>query len=94
MASVFAKLRVADFDTWKREFDANEANRRASGMTSHSVHRDAADPNAVVIAFRVDDIAKAREFFTSPDLRAVMEKAGVQGPPEFWFADDVEDKTY
>ena len=94
MASMFVKLRVADFAAWKPVFDELEPTRRQAGFTAHSVHRDADDPNVIIIAYRVGDIAHAREYASSQDLRQAMQRAGVQGPPEFWFADDVEDKTY
>ena len=91
---MFVKLRVADFAAWKPVFDELEPTRRQAGFTAHSVHRDADDPNVIIIAYRVGDIAHAREYASSQDLRQAMQRAGVQGPPEFWFAEDVEDKTY
>jgi hypothetical protein len=94
MASMFIKHRVADFSTWKPVFDEHEPARREFGTTAHSLHRDADDPNLVVIAFRVDDLARAKEFMASDELHAAMDRAGVVGPPEFWFTDDVEDKHY
>ncbi len=94
MASMFIKHRVADFGTWKPAFDEHEPTRREFGATAHSLHRDADDPNVVVIAFRVGSIARAREFVASDELRAAMERAGVVEEPEFWFAEDVEDKSY
>lgn len=94
MASMFIKHRVADFGKWKPAFDEHEPARRQFGATAHSVHRDAADPNVVIVAFRVEDLARAREFVASEDLKAAMENAGVVGAPEFWFTEDVEDKRY
>ncbi len=94
MASMFIRHRVADFAKWKQAFDEHETSRRQSGFTAHSLHREADDPNVVIIAFRVTDINRAKEFATSDDLRSTMERAGVQGPPEIWFAEDVEDKSY
>ena len=94
MASMFIKHRVADFSTWKPVFDEHETARREFGTTAHSVHRDADDPTVVTIAFRIASIARAREFTASPELRAAMERAGVVGPPELWFTEDVEDKHY
>ncbi len=94
MASMFIKHRVADYGKWKPAFDEHETARKEFGATAHSLHRDADDPNVVIVAFHVDDIARAKEFAASPDLRAAMENAGVQGQPEIWFADDVEDKHY
>jgi hypothetical protein len=57
-------------------------------------HRGADDPNVVVIAFRVADLKRAQEFVGSETLRSAMQQAGVQGPPEIWFAEDIEDKRY
>ncbi len=94
MASMFIKHRVADFGKWKPVFDDHEAVRKQAGASAHSLHRDADDPNVVVIAFRVDDIARAKEFASSDQLRAAMEQAGVEAPPEIWFTDDVEEKSY
>ena len=94
LASIFMRHRVADFARWKSVFDEHEAMRRAAGFIAHSVHRDADDPNIVIVAARVSDVKRAKEFTASDDLRAAMERAGVQGPPEIWFAEDVEDKRY
>ncbi len=94
MASMFLKLRVADYTKWKPVFDGREATRREMGFTAHSLHRDSDEPNVVIIAFRVRDLGRAKEYAASDALRAAMEQAGVQGSPEFWFAEDVEDKRY
>ncbi len=94
MASMFIKHRVSDFDAWKPIFDEHEATRRETSVTGHSVHRDVDDPNVVIIAFRVTDLTRARAFAESDDLRQIMQRAGVEGPPEIWFAEDVEEKTY
>jgi len=94
MASMFVRHRVADYARWKAVFDEHEAERRAFGFTAHSVHRDADDPNAIIVALRVTDVNRAKEFARSESLRSAMERAGVQGPPEIWFAEDLEDKRY
>ena len=94
MASVFVRHRVADYETWKPIFDDHEGERRDAGVIGHSLHRDAADPNVLVIALRVNDIARAREFALSADLRETMMRAGVQDAPEFWFTEDIEEQKY
>ena len=94
MPSMFIKHTVAEYTKWKTVFDEHEAMRTANGVTGHSLHRDADDPNVIIIAFRVNDLNRAKEFAASDELRSAMEQAGVQGPPEIWFADDVEDKRY
>ncbi len=94
MASMFIKHRVADYAKWKTVFDEHEALRIEHGTVGHSLHRDADDPNIIIIAFRVSDLNRAKEFASSDELRSAMERAGVLGPPEIWFADDVEEKRY
>jgi hypothetical protein len=94
VASVFVKHRVADYDAWKKVFDEHQPVRAGIGATGHTVCRAEGDPNTVIIALRVKDLARAHEFTASDDLREIMQKAGVQGPPEFWYAEDMEDKDY
>lgn len=94
MASMFIRHRVADYARWKPAFDEHEPARRQATLTGHSLHRDADDPNVVVMAFRVNDLKRAKEFAVSEELRSTMQRAGVEGPPDIWFAEDVEDKRY
>ena len=94
MASMFIKHRVADYARWKPVFDEHEPLRIEYGTVGHSLHRDADDPNVIIIAFRVNDLNRAKEFASSEELRSAMERAGVLGPPDIWFADDVEEKRY
>ena len=94
MASMFVKHRVADYNAWKPVFDEHETARRQAGLTAHSLHRDSDDPNVIIIALRASDTGRAKEFAASEELRSAMQRAGVQGPPEIWFAEDVEDKRY
>ena len=94
MASMFVKHRVADYAKWKPVFDEHESMRRGAGLTGHSVHRNADDPNVIILAFRAADLNKAKQFAGSEDLKAAMARAGVQGPPEIWFAEDEEEKRY
>jgi len=94
MASMFIRHRVADYGKWKPVFDEHQAMREKAGFTGHSLHRDAQDPNVIIIAFRAADVTRAQQFAASADLRAAMERAGVQGPPEIWFGEDLEEKRY
>ncbi len=94
MASMFIRQRVAHFGKWNPAFDDHEAARRQGGVTAHSLHGDGDEPDVIVITFRVGSIARAREFVASDELRAAMERAGIEGPPEIRFADDVEDEGY
>ena len=94
MVTAFIRQRVADYGRWKKAFDDHEQMRRRFGMTSHTVYRDADDPNVVVVAGHSLDLTHAREFIASPDLHTAMHHAGVDGYPEIWITEDVEDKSY
>jgi len=50
------------------------------------VYRRAEDPNDVLILSDVADVTKARSFLSSDDLKAAMQKSGVQGSPTIRFA--------
>ena len=89
MATMIVKHRVANFDKWKVAFDSMDKVRKEHGWTGYSVHRDATDPNVVVIVNRVKDLAGAKQYGGSPALREAMAHGGVQGPPEITFLSDV-----
>ncbi len=91
MATLLVKHRVANFEKWKQVFDRFEGLREKHGFTGHSVHRDATDPNIVVIVNHVRDMAGAKSYGASQDLHDAMAEAGVQGAPEISFLTDVED---
>jgi hypothetical protein len=94
MASMFIRHRVRDYGRWKPLFDEHEPTRKEHGLTGHSLHRDGDDGNVIVIALRATDLKRAKEFAASENLRSVMERAGVEGAPEIWFAEDLEEKRY
>jgi hypothetical protein len=50
------------------------------------VFRSAEDPNDVVVLQDVADVAKARTWVGSEDLKAAMQKSGVIGAPTIRFA--------
>lgn len=94
MATIIVTTRVNDFEAWTAAFDKNQSARREHGWIAHSVHRDAADPKVVVVVSRVHDLARARAFLTSPEVRAAMAGVSTGGPPEVKVLDDVSAHTY
>src|SRR5215831_11097172 len=66
--------KVADFAKWLTAYEADDANRSANGLHSYVVGRGMADSNMVLIAMKIDDIAKARAFGNSPGLKETMKK--------------------
>jgi hypothetical protein len=86
---VIVKYKVADYARWKPIFDADGANRQAGGCKGGQLFRSADDPNEVVMLFEWD-LEKARQFSQSEELRAKMQEAGVLGPPDFYFLEEIE----
>jgi hypothetical protein len=79
-------FKVKDFNAWRTSYDANAKNRASAGITNSKVFRSADDPDEVVILQDVADVAKARTWLGSEDLKAAMQKSGVIGSPSIRFA--------
>jgi hypothetical protein len=89
MATMIVKHRVANFAQWKALFDSMEKVRLEHGWIGHTVHRDATDPNIVVIVNRIMSLDGAKRYGASDALREAMARGGVQGKPEIEFLEDV-----
>jgi quinol monooxygenase YgiN len=82
MATMFVKHKISDYENWKRVYDEFSSVRMEKGVTAVSVHRDPNDPNIIIVMYQFKDMNAAREFANSEDLKSIMEKAGVSGPPD------------
>lgn len=78
----FIKHQVDSFDAWKPYFDDHDSVRMAYGLTHPTVGRDVQDPDMVYIFLRSGDVQRAKEFTQLPDLKSVMDSAGVVSAPE------------
>ena len=79
-------LRVKDYSTWRTGYDGREKSRASAGITNGRVFRSAEDPNDLVILQDVEDVAKARAWLGSAEMKATMQKNGVMGSPIIRFA--------
>lgn len=93
-ATMFIKHKVSDYTTWKPSYDGLGSVRKQKGVTAASVHRDANDPNTIIVMHRFKDLDAATGFASSEELKSAMAKAGVTGPPEIWFSEDIEHTSY
>lgn len=84
---------VADYDKWKQVFDGHDSTRNAYGISTIALGRGIEDPNQVVIYFRLADVDKAKEFSNTPELKAIMDSAGVTAAPTFEFVNTVRNDT-
>jgi hypothetical protein len=74
-------FKVKDFNAWQTSYNGNEKNRASAGITKSRVFRSTDDQNDVVILQDVTDVAKARAWYGSSEMKSVMEKSGVVGSP-------------
>ncbi len=78
---------VKDYDAWKKVFDEEGEDARTSfGLQTRAISRSIDDPNMVTIVFAVTDQTKAKARVASPELKKLMEGAGVDGKPSIlWY---------
>jgi hypothetical protein len=88
MGLIIVRHRVKDFATWKKAFDAHANAQKSAGLTNPRVFRSADDRNETVILFDAQDLVKARQFASSPDLKSTMQAAGVMDQPSIFFLEE------
>jgi hypothetical protein len=88
MVRLFARHSVADYAAWRRAYDAFDAERRNLGVTAHAAYRSVNDPNDVIVWHDFDTRERAEAFMSSENLRRALERAGVQGQPTVWLAEE------
>ena len=81
---------VEDYEKWKKVFDEDASRRKSLGSKGGRLYRSADNPNEMTIVWDWESAEKARQFATSPDLREVMERAGVVGMPQVIFLEEIE----
>lgn len=81
------KHAVKDYNAWKPAYLAHDSMRTAYGISKFVLGRGTDDTTMVFVADKINDLAKAKEFATSPDLKAAMESAGVTGSATIAFAE-------
>jgi hypothetical protein len=90
MRSLLMRHRVADYDAWRRVFEADADTLRANGSGQARIFRSDADPGEVWLLMEWDDLARARLFTRSDDLLDLMERAGVTDRPDYWYLEEPE----
>ena len=88
MATMLVQHKVKNFAEWKKVYDSVAGLRASNGELSDQVFRDASDPNKLTLVFKWDSLPNAQKWAQSPELRAAMEKAGVDGPPSISFMNE------
>ena len=94
MVTLFIKAKVRAYDDWKPGYDEFAQKRKEKGVTAASVHRDVSDPTMVTVTHQFANLAAAQAFAGWEELRAAMMKGGVEGPPDIWFTEDIEQTAH
>jgi hypothetical protein len=94
MVTMFIKAKVRDYANWKPGYDEFAQKRKEKGVTAASVHRHVSDPNMVTVTHQFATLTAASAFADWEELRSAMMKGGVEGPPDSWFTEDVEQTAY
>jgi hypothetical protein len=77
--------KVSNYAKWKTGYDAHDSARLVNGIHSYVIGRGLQDSNMILVAVKVDDMAKAKAFAKDPGLKKAMQKGGVTGTPSFAF---------
>jgi hypothetical protein len=82
---MFVRHEVADYAAWRKAYDAFDARHR-TGVTGQAVYQAADNPNDVTVTHDFRSLEQAKALATSAELKEAMQKAGVKGAPQIWFA--------
>lgn len=85
---VLVRHKVRDYSAWKPGYDSHLPVREAAGLTEKKLLHEADDPNNLFILFKAEDLAKAKAFTESADLKQKMEEVGVVDRPDMWLLTD------
>ncbi|MCB0121889.1 MAG: hypothetical protein KDE58_06570 [Caldilineaceae bacterium] len=94
MVTMFIKSKVRDYDLWKPFYDGFAPKRKEKGVTGAAVYRDPNDPTVLTVTHQSADLAAAQAFAGWDELRSAMMESGVEGAPEIWFTEDMEETAY
>jgi hypothetical protein len=85
MVRMFVKHRVENYGSWRKGYDAFEAQRPSFGVAGQAVYQDPADPNMVTVTHDFATLEAAKALASSEALKKAMVSAGVVGAPDIWF---------
>lgn len=77
--------RVADFDAWLAGYDAADTIQKESGIIGHAANRSLDDRSMAVVYHQAESFETLESFLAMPELKALMEEAGVISEPDVQF---------
>ena len=89
MTYVLVRFTVEDLAKWRPVFEEAGTLRKNFGSMGVRAFSKADSPNEVVILGEYADKEKAMQMFQSQEFREATARAGVKGPPDVIFLDEV-----
>jgi len=90
MSYLLVRHTVEEYKKWKPIYDKHASTRQANGSQGARLLRSVSNPNDITLLFEWNDIEKARQFSTSPELKMAMQEAGVKGQPDITYLEEIE----
>ncbi|HVB54154.1 MAG TPA: hypothetical protein VNF24_08205 [Candidatus Acidoferrales bacterium] len=88
MATVLVLHRVADYSTWRKNYESFEGVQKELGVIEESVFQAKGDSNSVLVLHRFASMSDAEACMESPKLREAMTQAGIVGQPRIEFYEE------
>lgn len=82
MASVYVRLKVADFSKWEKVFNEVEPLRKKYGSTGADVFRNNSNQNELILVTYWANKEDGLKYFQSQDLKDAQARAGVLNAPD------------
>ena len=89
MVNVLIRHKVSDFDKWKKVFDEHLGMRKAGGELNCRIFYNEMDNAEVILFLDWETLEMAKRFFQSDTFRSKIQAAGVSGPPEIIYLDEI-----
>jgi heme-degrading monooxygenase HmoA len=90
MTYTVVRVTFQDYAKWKEVFDEAGSLRKAYGSKGVRVFRNIDQSNEAMLVAEYEDLEKARQLFQSPEFREATQRAGLLGPPDVYFLDEVD----
>lgn len=90
MVHVIVRVTFEDYEKWKPVFDEAVGLRKAYGSKGVRVFRNMEKANEAVIFGEYEDLEKVRQLFQSQEFRETAKRAGLSGPPQVSFLEQVD----
>ncbi len=81
MVTIAITHQVKDFSVWISAFEEHSGMRKEGGSQSAKVLQDVNDPNNVTVVCEWDSVDNFNSFMQAPEMKEVMETAGITSEP-------------